>query len=366
MTRRIGVLGIGTLGITVAQLVLDTGDEAVLIVREGRDKRARGAQALERSLAREVRVGRLDERAATNARNRAIVTDDVGALASCDVVVECLPEELAVKQRGLATVEPHLASHALFASATSSLPAKAISARAARPGRVAIAHYVWPANRTGLVEVAFPDGVDADVPDLLLDLIDSQKKQPLLVRDVPGFLITRAVMAYWGEAVEVVAEGVSPVDIDAAFEQIGWPIGPCRLLDGANLHTAVRVAEAVRPVMDGRLDGIDRLQSVVAAGFIGYAAGAGLYVHEPPARMPNERALALLRGAKTSFDTRTRGLPSGTVERITTALVREVEYCLDEGVVASWEDAALGIDLAYGFAGGLLRYAPHRRARRSA
>jgi len=244
--HRVGVVGIGTLGVTVAQLVLDAGGEAVLLVREGADKIGSAERALDASLAREVNAGRLARVAAADARRRAHVTDQAAALSCCDIVIECLPEVLAGKRSLLAHVERHLADGAIFASATSSIPAAAIGAHARRPGRVAVAHFVWPANRSRLVEVAFPEHVDADVAEMLIGFLRAHGKHPLVVRDVAGFLVTRAVMAYWSETVELLAEGVSPVELDTALEGMGWPIGACRLLDGASISTAVSVAAGLR------------------------------------------------------------------------------------------------------------------------
>jgi 3-hydroxyacyl-CoA dehydrogenase len=348
------VLGLGTLGVTVAQLVVDHGDRAVAVVRPGSDKVARGRAAIERSLSREVKAARLDAENAADALARVHVTDDLGALADCDIVIECLPEVLADKQAALARVEPHLTPGAVFASSTSSLPAAAIAANASRPGRVAVTHYVWPANRTRLVEVAFPDGVDADVPDRVLDLVHAQQKQPLVVRDVAGFLITRAVMAYWNETIEVLAEGVGPDTIDAELEAMGWQMGPCRLLDGASLQSVATVSRAVAHVMGQRVAALTRLDPLVRAGYCGVSTGAGLYVHGPDGRTPNEASLALLRDGSREGALAAEGF----VDRILGALVDEVERCVTEGVVSSWEDAALGIDLAYGFPGGVIAYAP--------
>jgi len=347
-TRAVGVLGIGTLGITVAQLALDSGRSVVLVVRPEPGKVERGIAALESSLAREVRGGRLSPEVAAGARKRAVVTDDPSRLEECGVVIESVLEDVDAKQHALAVIENVVTDDCVIASTTSTIPVAWIANHALEPARVVVAHYVWPANRVPLVEVSLPDSVTPEVRQRLDLMLAEQRKTPLFVRDTPGFLITRVLFGYWAEVVRLLVDGVSPVEIDGMLEAGGWPIGPCRMLDGTGLTTPLRALRVVDQVMAGRSDPIGELQPVVDAGFVNHRTG-GLYLHEDGNRRPNEGALELLRHAS-------RPAPPDLVDRVTGAVVNEAAWCVAEGVVESWEDAALGIDGAYGFPGGLIGY----------
>lgn len=351
----IGVVGIGTLGVTIAQLGLDRGGSVVMIVRPGAGKVERAEAAIDASIAREVRAGRLADGA--EMRSRAVVTDDLGALRDCPVVIESVLEEIAAKRAAVAAIEPFLAPTAVIASATSTIPAATIAADAVRPGRIVVAHYVWPANRVRLVEFAATDDADPDAVDTVLALLERQHKTVVRARDVAGFLITRVVFAYWNEMIEMLCEGWRPSELDAALEAAGWPMGPCRLIDRTSLTTPLPVLALVGPVMRGRADAIGLLAPLVAAGHSGVAVGRGLYEYAADSRRDHEAALAMLP-SRPRLDT-------DPVERLADALANEAGWCVAEGVVAGWDDAALGVDAAYGFPGGLLAHVADGHALRA-
>ncbi len=352
---RIGVVGIGTLGVTIAQLGLDRGGSVVMIVRPGAGKVERAEAAIDASIEREVRAGRVGD--AAEMRARAVVTDDLAALRDCPVVVESVIEDIAAKQAAVAAIEPFLAPTAVIASATSTIPAATIGAGAARPDRIVVAHYVWPANRVRLVEFAAADDADPAAVSTVLALLDRQEKTVVRARDVAGFLITRVVFAYWNEMIELLCEGWSPSELDAALEAAGWPMGPCRLVDRTSLTTPLPVLAVVGPVMQGRADAIGLLAPLVAAGHCGVAAGRGLYEYTDGDRRDHAAALAMLP--------RRPRQPGDPVERLVDALANEAGWCVSEGVVAGWDDAALGVDAAYGFPGGLLAHVGDGRALRA-
>jgi 3-hydroxyacyl-CoA dehydrogenase/enoyl-CoA hydratase/3-hydroxybutyryl-CoA epimerase len=205
-----------------------------------------------------------------------------------------------------------------------------------------------------LVEVATPPGVSTAHVQRLHALLRAQGKRWVKVSDTPGFLITRVLLGYWSETVEVVAEGVSPADVDGRLEAQGWPMGPCRVMDGTTLASVVRISGPLVGVLDGRIAGVRRLAPVVAAGYVG-GQHDGFYRRTTPgAPTPNEPALALLREHRHPA-----AAPADVVDRIVGAMLNEAAYCIADGVVTSWSDVAYAIDNAFGFpaaVGGLLGY----------
>jgi 3-hydroxyacyl-CoA dehydrogenase/enoyl-CoA hydratase/3-hydroxybutyryl-CoA epimerase len=358
----IGVVGAGTLGTTVGQLVLDTGDRLVLVVRSGSGKIERARGAIDRSLEREVGAGRLTRTDAGAARGRVEITADPAALAGCGIVIESVPEQVDAKRHALALIEEVTADDTVITSTTSAIPAHVIAAGARRPERVIVTHYVWPANRVRLVEMAVADGTAADALRRIEGLLERQNKVVVRTHDTAGFLITRVLFAYWAQMVELLTAGWGPDELDARALDAGWPTGPCRLMDNTSLLTPLDVLHIVAPVMRGRADALRNIERIVAAGFTGRATGAGLYRYEGAQAVPNLEGLALLpRTARDDDD---------PLLRLTDSLVNEAAWCVAEGAVGSWEDAARGVDLAYGVPGGLLGLATdpelrdrlHRRA----
>ena len=282
----VGVVGGGTLGITVAHAALAAGSPVVLLVR---DRVGDGAAVLSRrnaiadSLQREVGRGAIAGPAAATLLDALRVTTDPVELAGLGVVVEAVPEDLATKQAVLAELEDHVSPTCLVASATSGIPAAWLAARARHPERIVVAHYVWPAHRMPLVEVALHHRTSADARAALDGLLRSQGKTAVRVADRPGFLITRALLAYWDEAVRLVAGGLEPTAVDQALEVFGFPLGPLRMMDRAGLTTAAAVHEQLLSA-DGHLfTALSRLRAVTNAGLPGF------YAHTAAGRDPNPR-----------------------------------------------------------------------------
>jgi 3-hydroxyacyl-CoA dehydrogenase/enoyl-CoA hydratase/3-hydroxybutyryl-CoA epimerase len=361
----VGVVGAGTLGLTVAHAALAAGSPVVVLVR---DRSGDGAavrrrwEAVAGSLQREVTRGAISEAAAATLLDDLQVTSDPSRLADVDVVVEAVPEDLAAKRAALATIETHVSPTCLIASATSSIPASWLAARARHPERVVVAHYVWPAHRMPLVEVALHDGTSERARAALEDLLATQGKTGIRVADRPGFLITRALLAYWDEAVRLVAGGLEPVMIDQALETFGFPLGPLRMMDRAGLTTAAAVHEQLMSAEGHLFTALSRLRAVTNAGLPGF------YAHRDTGRVPIPAAAAALRGVVPSLGRYARLGPESVIDRVVGALGHEVDCAVRSGVVASWSVAGRAIDLAYGFPrrhGGLQTWWSSRSRTRS-
>jgi len=370
----IGVVGAGILGRTVAVLTATTAARTVLLVRPLPGRARVVALALRRDLAREVAAGKLDADQAERAAESVTVTDDPGALAPCDAVIESLVEDVQVKRAALARIEAEVGADCLVTSTTSSLPVHVLGHGARHPERIAVTHYVWPAQRRPLVEVVAPAGLTGQARERLFAMLRAQGKAWVLVADRPGFLITRVLYAYWSEVVSLLVEGALPSEIDDAVESFGWPMGPCRVMDLTGLRSVVGIHRHVGPHLDGRTAAVDLLAALPAMGLTGFESGHGLYRYVDGLRFDDRSALHLLRAHGEGTDRRgtdrrgaDRGLPADAVDRLMGALVNETARCLEDGVVPDWPTAATAIDEALGFPGargGLLGHlsgeGPHR------
>lgn len=334
----IGLVGAGTLGGTVVRAALGAGSTVTVLVR-GDELRARRRSAeIAGSVRRDVGRGRLSADDADDLLARLRCTARLEDLSRCEVVVESVPESAPLKHRVIAAIESVVDREALIASTTSSIPARVLAAGAIRPERVVVAHYVWPAHRIPLVEVAFHDAADPDAVRRLHELLAGQRKRALLVADRPGFFITRALFAYWDGVVALVRDGCSPARVDHALVASGWPMGPFAVMQATGLDSVARIAADLLPRLDRPLPSLGALVIAITAG-----ACRG-----PDGRAAVEPWAAGLRRP----DARVERGDDDIVARATYALAAEVDRAVREGVVRSWPEAAWAIEQAYGAPSG--------------
>ena len=332
---RLGVVGAGVLGLTVVRAAAVASPELTVLVRPG--TLARRFAAVEDGLALDVERGRLDPATAAAVLRRLRVTEDPGDLADVDVVIESTPEDVAGKQAVVAVLEQVVRATTVIASTTSSIPAGVLAAGARRPERFAVAHYIWPAHRVSLVEVAFAPEASPRTRRVMADVLAAQGKVPLVVADRAGFLLTRALYAYWNAVLELLRDGCPPGRVDAALRAFGWPMGPLRVMDGASLATVVCVHDQFARHLDVRWDAVGALGEAVRAGATSVYRG-------PSSDLADPGLLALLTAGRQP----TACSDAQIVARTTGALAREVERAVGEGV-AAWDEAERAVALAFGF-----------------
>lgn len=349
---RIGVVGAGTLGTTVARAALASGSPVTVLVRGGAERCQRRAADLDTAVRRDAARGRLGGTDVAELLRRVRFTHRMDDLADADVVVESVPESAVAKRNVLAEIEDVVRGNALIASTTSSIPASVLAGGARHPERVVVAHYVWPAHRIRLVEVALHEVTDPAAVQRLDRMLAAQGKRAVRVADRPGFFITRALFAYWDAALELVRDGCAPAAVDDALTGFGWPMGPFAVMEGTGLPSVARIYAQLAPHLGVGFPALAALPTAVAAGVRGiYDAQRALDAH---------LAVLIRRGVDAV------GLEADAiVDRTVGALAAEVDRAVTEGVVASWDEAGVAIDLAYGFPesrGGLARWARKARA----
>lgn len=360
MFRKIGVVGAGRMGISLAHLNSGLGLDTVVIGRADPGHLTRARHALSASYAREVRRGRQTVAQAEAGLARVKVSGHLEDLAECDAVIEAVYEDLAAKREVLSAVEDAVGPQCVLLSATSSIPAGMLGEGLRRPGRVVVTHYIWPAHRRALVEMAAPAGVEPAAMERALALLRRQGRRPVLVQDRPGFVASRVLVAFWSEVLYLVRDGASPQRIDAALEAVGWPMGPCRLMDTVGMGNLRPGYDFLRPSLSERIDGLRLLFPALDAGHLGFHAGRGFYRHEVAGWTPNSAMVDLIREPG-----RTPPADEDIVDRCMGMILNEAAHCVTEGVVPDWKTAARLIDGAFDFPallGGLLGYLNAREA----
>jgi len=216
--KRVGIVGSGTMGSGIAEVAAKNGYEVVL-----RSRSQTGAdgmvKSLEKSLAKQVEKGKLAEadRDAALALVRGVT--DLKELADCDLVVESILEDLAVKKELFTELDKLCAPHAILATNTSTLPVVEMAVSTSRPGQVCGIHFFNPAPMMGLVEVIRAITSSDETVEAALAFAESCGKSPIEVRDAAGFVVNALLFPYLNSAVRLLERGVaSQEDIDSMFE----------------------------------------------------------------------------------------------------------------------------------------------------
>ena len=277
--KRIGVVGSGIMGAGVAEVAARCGFEVVL-----RSRTQAGADAmlggLDASLARQVKKGRLEESVATEVRDRVSGVSELAMLAACDLVLESVVEDLAVKQDLFAELDRVCAPGAILATNTSTLPVVELAMVTQRPDRVCGIHFFNPAPAMSLVEV-IPAITTSDATlDEARAFVVACGKTAVTVKDQAGFVVNALLFPYLNNAVKLFDAGVaSRDDIDTAMKGgCNFPMGPLELLDLVGLDTSLSILDALyAEFRDPNFAPAALLKRMVAAERLGRKSGAGFY-----------------------------------------------------------------------------------------
>jgi len=277
---RVAILGGGGLmghGIALACLQRSAVEVALISRRE--ETLAHGRALIETGpygLARAVERGKLTADAARAMLGRlGATTDYAEGLAGADLVFETVPEIVADKQEVLSAAERHVGADTVFASNTSAIMIATLGARMARPERLVGTHWFYPANIMPLVEVANSEGTAPTVLERVLAYLAVLGKKAIVVKDSPGFFMTRFVNTYIAEAIRLVEDGVAgPAEVDAMVKTgLGWPMGVFELLDdAAAFDSFVHAQDYLAETCGDRYAVPPLAQAVFAAGYRGAPA----------------------------------------------------------------------------------------------
>jgi 3-hydroxybutyryl-CoA dehydrogenase len=280
--RRIGVVGLGTMGAGIAQVCVQSGFET--IGREVTGELAeRGRATIEHYLGRAVEKEQMAAAERDAALGRLTVTTDLVDLAACDLVVEAIVEEIGAKRELFRELDRVTAAEAILATNTSALSVTEIAAATARPQRVVGMHFFNPAPVLPLVEVVRTELTDPAAQDAVFELARRLGKEPIRCHDSPGFVVNRVLIPLLNDCVRVLDEArVTPEDLDRAMlHGTRWPIGPCALIDLIGVDVHVHASEALwEALREPRMAPPPRLVSMAKAGLLGRKTGRGFYRYE--------------------------------------------------------------------------------------
>jgi len=282
--RRISVLGAGTMGHGIAQVAAAAGYDVVM--RDVDDAAVqRGMQSIERNLAKGVQLGKLTEQDRAEALQRIRSTTDIDEIRDSDLVIEAAPENLDLKQKLLRETEQLMRADCIFATNTSSLSIGEIAKASARPANVVGMHFFNPVHIMRLVEVVVGNETSDETTATVREVAHRMKKEPIVVRDVPGFASSRLGVTLGLEAMRMVEQGVASArDIDTAME-LGYnhPVGPLKLTDIVGLDVRLSIAEYLHGALQSEtFRPPEILRRMVSEGRLGKKTGEGFYKWNEP------------------------------------------------------------------------------------
>jgi 3-hydroxybutyryl-CoA dehydrogenase len=279
--RKVGVVGLGTMGAGIAQVSVQSRHETV-----GREVSnalgERGRATIERYLTRGVDKGRLTQAERDAALARLTLTTELSDLADCDLVIEAVVEELELKREVFAELDRVMRPDAVLATNTSALSVSEIAAVTERPERVVGMHFFNPAPVLPLVEIVRTPLSSDDAVEAAYAWAEGAGKQPVRCNDTPGFIVNRILIPLLNDCLRVLDEAeVRPEDMDKAMTNgAGWPMGPCALIDLIGIDVHVHASEALHGKLgEPRMAPPERLVRMQQDGKLGRKSGSGFYTY---------------------------------------------------------------------------------------
>jgi len=353
------VIGAGAMGAGIAG-VLAKNECSVILKDSTEEGLARGMKHIKKYFSK---IRSLDEAEKSFMLNRIEATSrDSSNTGNANFVIEAIFEDLDLKKRVLKEISNQVPEDAIIASNTSSLSISEIAKTIDHPERVIGMHFFNPVEKMPLVEIVRGKETGDKSIATVAALANKLNKFPIVVNDVPGFLINRILTPYLNEAAFLLQDGCTLEDIDKAALDFGMPMGPLRLLDEIGLDVAGHVSDVMINGYGERMKGPGFTRKLVAAGRLGKKSGGGFYDFDDGTESPHADITELLE-----IEVDREKVPPGDdiVNRLIMSLLNEAVKCLDEGVAGQpGKDAANQIDLGTvmgmgfpPFKGGLLHYA---------
>ena len=340
-----GVVGAGTMGGEIAQVITYSG---LPVVMKDIDQGMldAGMEKIRSIYRRRVDKGKMSAGDAQSKLDLVTPTLTYDGFEDVDIVIEAVPEVMAVKKRVFKELEEVCPEATIFASNTSALSISEMGAATNRPHKVIGMHFFNPAHVMKLVEII--PGLDTS-QETVYDVVtfaESLRKLPVVVQECPGFLVNRLLIPYLNEAAFCLEEGAAAAsEIDTAMVEWGWPMGPFTLMDMLGLDVCVHVGDYLAEEYGDRMAPALILPRLVEMGRLGKKSAAGFYGYGDQTDEPIHKLISEIKAEKRVADS------EFSPERLVYRLINEATLCVQENI-ASVNDIDLamiaGAGMTYG------------------
>jgi len=342
--RQVGVLGGGLMGSGIATICLDKG----LTVRQkdlSFDALAGSRANIQRYFDGRAKRHIISRREAGLILNHYSATTDYAGFRPAQLVIEAVFEDLDLKQRIIADLEALVPPETVIATCTSSMPITKIAARAEHPERIIGMHFFSPVERMPLLEIITSDYTDEQTLATAIALGRRLGKTVIVVKDSPGFYINRILTPYLNEAFKLLEDGLAVDALDGAARRMGFPVGPCLLLDEIGLDVADKVVGVMAPFFGERIESTDHGRSLMEDNRLGRKNGRGFYVYEGGKRGKADKSVYQLLD-----NPQRRDIPYEEVrDRLLGIILNEAAYALAEGLIENASAGDIGAIFGFGF-----------------
>ncbi|HHF3170656.1 TPA: fatty acid oxidation complex subunit alpha FadB [Vibrio diabolicus] len=285
-------------------------------------------------------------------------------IENSDVIVEAVVENPKVKAAVLSEVESHVGDDTIITSNTSTIPINLLAKSLKRPENFCGMHFFNPVHRMPLVEIIRGEHTSDETINRVVAYAAKMGKSPIVVNDCPGFFVNRVLFPYFGGFSMLLRDGADFTKIDKVMERkFGWPMGPAYLLDVVGIDTAHHAQAVMAEGFPERMgkQGRDAIDALFEADKYGQKNGNGFYSYTidkkgKPKKTFSEEILPVLADVcadKQDFDDET------IIQRMMIPMINEVVLCLQEGIIATPQEADMALVYGLGFPpfrGGVFRY----------
>jgi 3-hydroxyacyl-CoA dehydrogenase len=345
----IGICGLGLMGSGIAVAALGAG-YSVIGLDQTSEAAEKGRQRIIGLLERNVASGRLDQAGFEAQKAWLSVTAEDVDLAPCNLVVEAVFDDLAVKTDLFQRLDRVIRSDAVLATNTSYLNPDEIAAATAHPERVLGLHFFSPAHVMRLLEVVRCAKTTPDVLATGLAVAKKLRKLPVVTGVTEGFIGNRIFSAYRREAEFLLEDGALPHEVDAALEDYGFPMGLFAVYDMAGLEIAWARRKRQAATRDPSARYVEIADTLCEAARLGQKTGRGWYAYPEGKRTIDPEVTAIIEAARAKKGITPRAFSKREiVERMLGAMALEGEALLTEGIAARASDIDLVMINGYGF-----------------
>jgi 3-hydroxyacyl-CoA dehydrogenase len=339
--NKVGVLGAGTMGSGIAQVVAQAGMDVILLDLT-EDLLKKGIEKIDKTLTKGIEKGKVTIEEREKVLKRIKPTINIEEMKDCHLIIEAVFEDIDLKINLFKKLDTLCAPETIFSSNTSTISITQMAAKISRSERFIGLHFFNPAPIMRLVEVV--SGLQSSQKTINdgVDFVKRIKKVPIQVKDCPGFLVNRILLPYVGEAMLAAQEGAAlPTEIDESIKKAGFPMGPLVLNDMVGIDVGVHTFRIMHEAYGDRFPIPILFERLANAGRLGNKSGKGIYNN---GKIDEEfieiiKTIQIETGiAKTEY----------SPERLILRQVNEAIYCLQEKI-ATAEDIDRAMALGTGF-----------------
>jgi 3-hydroxyacyl-CoA dehydrogenase/enoyl-CoA hydratase/carnithine racemase len=359
--KTVAMLGGGTMGSGITNLLLSNGFETILwdINDEAIQK---GLSALRKTYDYPIKKGKMTQQELDRMiQEHLTTTTSLDDLGRADLIIEAVLEDMGIKQGIWKHLQQVCRPEVIFASNTSALPITEMASVLKDAGRMIGLHFFNPAERMQLLEIICGKKTSDMSLATSVAFARAIRKVPIVVNDGPGFYVSRQLGGLMGEATFIVAEGADPAKVEEAMVDFGLPMGPATLSDLTGMDINYHVMKTFEKAFGERWKPNPLYERIYQTGCYGRKTGSGWFDYSGEKPVPNPKVMAVIQNYLKESGVRPKSITlQEIVDRMLARAINEAAYMIQEGICDRPQDMDLAIIYGLGFPpyrGGILRYA---------